>query len=531
MYKNNLSLENFKNAMPDRNSILLYLKKNIPLSKYSFYDNINQSFPNINFMKFDWLSSNGLNTFWWRIQQLPFLYFYLTDPLKNTDIFNYVKASFIHWIELNKSNNTRFLWHDHAAALRFDNIVLWISFIIITDKQNLILDIQDEIFESILAHIQFLLDDKNYSKNTNHGFDQSFSLYKFCLMQQNTDEIIPLLNIAKQRLKSEIEFAFTEEGVHKENSPGYHSYMLNQISKLEGLKTLSKYNYLSGVDKIIPYAQKFLNAITLPNGKLPLIGDTSVKHTPGKYLFSHKNLSIYDYCNSGYFIITGVTYDKKNFHIVVKSGFESQYHRHDDDLSIHLYVNGEILLGDAGFHSYIEDHPCRLFVRSPLAHNTVYPERYVCIRRLDKLNFRSSLIFDKKNLILTAKTGIYGGVLQRKIDFSCILHGYIYIYDSWIEKPNEYSKLIVNFYIQNTPVCIFFKKNMIPEVTFKKNKLVIYSKYMNKNISPNIFFNNINNRICFSPDFMNEMDAIRIAYCVENNEQNLHTPIFTTVYF
>ena len=56
-------------------------------------------------------------------------------------------------------------------------------------------------------------------------------------------------------------------------------------------------------------------------------------------------------------------------YLVLKSGFLSRVHRHEDDLSIILYGHGEDWLIDSGLYRYQEDDPLRRDMRSAPAHN------------------------------------------------------------------------------------------------------------------------------------------------------------------
>ncbi|MFP3398713.1 heparinase II/III family protein, partial [Brevibacterium sp. SIMBA_078] len=50
----------------------------------------------------------------------------------------------------------------------------------------------------------------------------------------------------------------------------------------------------------------------------------------------------------------------------------SNYHRHDDDLSLHLFFDNVIILGDGGLGSYNENDEKRKILRSNIVHNAPY---------------------------------------------------------------------------------------------------------------------------------------------------------------
>ncbi|EOI2881361.1 heparinase II/III family protein, partial [Campylobacter jejuni] len=70
--------------------------------------------------------------------------------------------------------------------------------------------------------------DEFYSKNTNHGLDQSLSLYKASFFLE-VDNILDIRNVAIERINSELKFAFCDDGGHKENSPAYLYYGVSQV--------------------------------------------------------------------------------------------------------------------------------------------------------------------------------------------------------------------------------------------------------------------------------------------------------------
>src|SRR5690606_12221370 len=121
-------------------------------------------------------------------------------------------------------------------------------------------------------------------------------------------------------------------------------------------------------ERYIEKAEAFLRAITLPNGDLPMIGDTRGGDKGLPYEQKEK-VDVLDYSESGYVIIRGKDGAGKDFFILMKNTHGSNYHRHDDDMMLYVLYDREVVFGDAGLLSHNEKDPKRLFVRSHFAHS------------------------------------------------------------------------------------------------------------------------------------------------------------------
>ena len=124
----------------------------------------------------------------------------------------------------------------------------------------------------------------------------------------------------------------------------------------------------------------------------------------------------------------------------------SNYHRHDDDLSIHLYVDGEVIFGDGGLGFYQEKDPKRIFVRSPKAHSTTYPVGVDAVRNVGNLISKPSMKLNGQ--VVSAETSCYGGILRRTVDLGKLSIGYLIIVDEWLELP-EADTQEINFFLPN----------------------------------------------------------------------------------
>ena len=298
----------------------------------------------IDILTFDWQSLDRDRNWWWQLQALPFLNWYANSVALQSDeeksrYFSTCMEAIHNWIEQAKYNKESPLaWHDHAAAFRVRNLVNWLVFCHLNG-----LSVSEEVHakklgDLVIEHLDWIQEDKHYSKHTNHGFDQAMIALTIASMFSRDDfETYRQLNRA--RLEDEVTFAFTDEGVHKENSPGYQKMMLGRLKQLRTLAPLGEQVVSQMGERYIEKAEAFLRAITLPNGYLPMIGDTR-GGDEGLPYEQKEQVDVLDYSASGYVIVRGVVLEK-DFHLVFKASHLSHYHRHDDDLSIHLYYNGK----------------------------------------------------------------------------------------------------------------------------------------------------------------------------------------------
>lgn len=412
-----------------------------------------------------WVSAGEDRNWWWQIQALPFLNWYtesysLYKGNELDSVFNFVQNALLTWFSNATVKDSPLLWHDHATAFRFRNVINWILFVASTKNQKLVLDnsLVEKLVQFINEHISFLLDESNYSKFTNHGFDQMFILYRFCLLNNSNVALEKVAEVAKQRLLNELNFSFTSQGVHKENSPGYQKYMITRLNDIIGLGKLGDVSLTPYATEMLVKANQFLNVITLPNGMLPIIGDTEAG-TQGGNKHSVNGIAVFDYSESGYVVFEGVDKRDKHFHLIFKCGHLSDYHRHDDDLLIHLFYDNEVVFGDGGIGFYQESDYKRVLLRSSCSHSTVIPQNKTAIRKCAQLERLPSIIRHSE-YIYEGISYLYGVKVSRTLDVSKIEHGIIQITDQ-VDNPSLFS---VNWY---TPC---------PRITrYSKNKFIFSS--------------------------------------------------------
>lgn len=288
-----------------------------------------------------------------------------------------------------------FAKHDHATALRVDNMLLLMATLILQRKHA---KARPGIKKLILRDAALLEKEEFYSKYTNHGIEQARALALVAHCFPAAPHAERRMGIALLRLTSELEFAFTKEGVHVENSPAYHVMVCNQfVRAIDALPNEATSSLREKLGRIMAPAMTFLCHVIRPDGIMPIIGDTQALRPglqPGPYAGSREHQwlefsksrgnagkmptrSAVIFPESGYLVVRDRWRDHRSFgdsfHLVMKCGWRSAYHRHDDDMNILLYY-GEDWLIDGGAYSYDEQDPLRRYLRSKWAHNVPVAE-------------------------------------------------------------------------------------------------------------------------------------------------------------
>lgn len=480
----------------------------------------------VDLLTFDWVSGSDNRNWWWQVQQLSFFdwlrsgWNLLTEEEKS-EYLEFSLVVFERWMAIAlEESDSPLAWHDHASALRFRQVMCWFGFMCQNHPNLIDTKYVDLIVVFFGKHIQFLVGDENYTKHTNHGFDQVHTLYTFALLWSENESLVELRKLAVVRLTDEINCAFTAQGVHKENSPGYQKFMLERLRSLEKFQLLGDEIVSSLSHGLSIKARKFLDAITLPDSTLPLIGDTKgsdyskYKRAPGN------GIHIYDYSPSGYVIVKGLDNAGNIFHLIVKAAHDSHYHRHDDDLSFVLYFNGEVVLGDGGLYNHNEKDEVRLFLRSALAHNTIFLSGIKAVR-LPKDLVKPTRLKLIRPYLVEGISYSYGVKIVRKIDFSKIHFGELIIEDSIELSKDSKSHPSVNFFIPSVAKC----RSENDAHKFKTSKNTIEIKATKKPIKEVVVSGQEDGAIAaYSPEINMYRDATRLTLCFarEDASQLMH---------
>lgn len=447
----------------------------------------------------DWydrdITSN--RTWWFRFNQLPTLGWasgVWTESHHARDFIEFNFDVINNWAS-HSSEKLPLKWHDHASALRMKNMADWYITVANCSTEH---DSDLEVLAKLInEHLQWLCDDKNYSRRTNHGFEQA----RFMMSVASEMPGLPMsrnaLEIALLRLENEIRFAFTGQGVHKENSPGYQWFMIKVMQEAKAM--LDGYELsLPDIDfrKMLNRAKRFLDAIALPDNSLPLIGDTQHKPKQDAYIEKLRETSgmvegvkVYDYCRSGYLIVKDFTSRDEPIHLVFKNGHLSDYHRHNDDLSIHLAIGGRVIFGDAGAYSHNAKDVGRRVARSAFGHTTFFPRSRAHIRtRLSDLVSKPKLDWQEENHSIQGLTWAYHPmVLRRSLSWSSGENSFDLAIADSVGNFRENGEALISSFLLHPDVDAHFSGIGQPLRIFLDGTLLSSISYSFSTVRPRVF--------------------------------------------
>ena len=405
----------------------------------------------LDILTFDWQSLERDRNWWWQLQALPFLNWYansfsLQSENERAHYFSVCLEAVHNWDnQARKNKGSPLAWHDHATAFRVRNLTNWLVFCHLTGV-SLGEEPRAEILGGlIIDHLDWLQDDKHYSKHTNHGFDQAMiSLVASSMF--SVESFLSCQSLARARLEEEVEFAFTADGVHKENSPGYQKYMLARIEDIAMLDWIGDPALTKKYSGLAAKARKFLQVVTLPDGEVPLIGDSRGRDL-GARLPAKCKETVFDYAASGYFVFRGCDLEGFEYFVLLKNQHLSSYHRHDDDLSLYVWYRGETLIGDSGLYNYQEKCPKRKFLRSKFAHSIPYVDGVAC-RRPNKLTSPPMICLNRDGSV-EMESSMLGVRIRRSVAVNVDRGLFLSISDSIIERGTSPS--IASNFVLLTP--------------------------------------------------------------------------------
>lgn len=295
-----------------------------------------------------------------------------------------------------KTKNNSMVWYDHGTALRAENLIY---FALVSEEAGYLKeDTKKLIWELLKIHGDFLANSNNYTSNHNHGIFQDRALLYIAYFLDN-DKSEDWIAVAEKRLRGQMDFAFTEEMVHVENSPAYHIGILPMFKNIADFllqfdDAFGKELYEKAKESI-----HFLTYMTKPNGALAAIGDSSdeLADDKKKVVYSEQRALDFDdeeylyamtqgekgvkpdetsvfYPKSGYYISHN-SWDNENYPnstwMMFKSGYSAKTHKHADDNSFMLYSKGKDIFVDTGWYNYNFGNWYRDYFVSARAHNSV----------------------------------------------------------------------------------------------------------------------------------------------------------------
>jgi hypothetical protein len=273
------------------------------------------------------------------------------------------------------ADDPAFSWGEHTSALRLERLLR--AFGALFD--DLPQEFRTWLVSIISAHVDRLLGDVACRQH-NHALDQIYALLL-------AKRYLPFLNVPEEelarRLADERAYLLSAENVVTENSPGYQSWIPARIAECQ-----QQLGMMPDA-RLLADSNDFTCWIARPDGKWPEFGDTMPKMAilpkpaapVGFRAFPHAGYAVWRNARTWF---------------ALKCGFLSHAHRHHDDGSFLLSVDGEDVFVEAGMFGYANGWE-REFARSPLAHNISYrpeadPVRSTTSRRWQRHHHRWGIV-------------------------------------------------------------------------------------------------------------------------------------------
>ena len=325
--------------------------------------------------------------------------YYLTDNVKYLEKLCGVWNDFLDNVPYTKGNTP---YRSLEVGMRCSN---WLQTIeMIKGTKYYTKELRIKIDKALKEHVKILLDEHStFHITSNWGIIQDSGL--FLLGAYFND--LKVLDIAANRLNEELSMQILNDGVHWEQSCGYHNAVLFSLIDVVVASNIIDYNMPFDIVKKVSQMALVNVKWIKPDRCQPLLGDSDnnnicdvlsrcalvLNDTNMKYL-GFENL---DWDSAFYFGMDGIeNYKKipKNVplykSVQLKSSGQCIYrnswdldacylhfmngktgggHSHADKLSVMLSLNGRDVLVDSGRYTY-KNNKKRRFIKSAIAHNT-----------------------------------------------------------------------------------------------------------------------------------------------------------------
>lgn len=230
------------------------------------------------------------------------------------------------------------------------------------------------------THAQLLAQEDFYVRQGNHALNQAQGLLAAgCALG-----VPPWVRLALDRIDPLAEQSIDAAGATNEGSVAYAIYNYERyaetMQRIQGCGAEPP----SHLRDRLPLLARFIAHASLPNGEIPLIGDSNLKHPQAWYgpevayavtLGAEGSRPVNDsvvYARGGWaFGRTSWARDEMADAIVyaLRTGHGSTIHSHDDHGQLSIFGYGRRLLEDSGLHGY--QSPLNRYFYRPVAHNGI----------------------------------------------------------------------------------------------------------------------------------------------------------------
>jgi hypothetical protein len=355
----------------------------------------------------------------WRLIDPIIREYHKTD---NPKLLDEVLSIVTDWYDYHfiRNRESHMQWYDMATGIRAMKLA-WIKQTL-AENRTFSTQITREKINSLLEmHIEKLMDEKFLSTG-NHAYFQLVGLRLACSVNESSHQCKNEQAYNNRMMERLLGKQFSDQGVHRENSPGYHVFT---VSILKSLKIPDLYP--ENVMELIRKAGNITPWLVYPDATVARIGDSSGKYSKAPpikgaiFNVNNEQVLIGDYIRSGYFTVRTSTNtpSQQSTQLFITGISNKDYvsHKHADELSFELFHKGVLVFLDSGKYSY-NSNKFRKYIISASAHNTVSIEgTKISPKDVDRSG--SKLINYKKSgdeLIITGSV-IRPGLLKHTREF------------------------------------------------------------------------------------------------------------------
>ncbi|MGL5999767.1 MAG: heparinase II/III domain-containing protein [Pseudomonas proteolytica] len=282
-----------------------------------------------------------------------------------------------NWLEhsyFTDDADKKYAWYDHGTAERM------LAFILMWDlgaQHNFDQRFMSRLRNAMFRHAQLLACEAFYASHQltryhNHAWFQDTALLAAALAMPELPCAQSWGCTAQARLEDQLDNLIIRDNgysVFIENSIGYHQGVQRLIAFAGDLAVLNDKN--SRIAAIADELTRFSALLKYPDNRTPAQGDTFRKANPARATSApYSNNSVEILPKAGYAVIKS-NHQRHAYMLCLFATSLCQTHKHEDNLSFTLYMEGIEWLIDPSFHSHEYKKPLEAFLRSAWAHNNV----------------------------------------------------------------------------------------------------------------------------------------------------------------
>lgn len=269
------------------------------------------------------------------------------------------------WMENNKRFDpfiSKYAWWDYSTAERTTAILYFWDY----SNQFLTSDesFQKDINKYLNDALYYLINPQNYIYEHNHGIFEDIALMLLSKHISDPDLRNRYSSMAITRFGNQVISAFSREGFHLENSPGYHFLCVDLcdyfLSLIIDFSRIHK-NVLSKIEN----AHKVQNNLIISEQRLPEVGDTNWFVDVNEINSINKPHLIDSL--AGYEIVK--THEK---YLLIRTQSILKTHLHNDALSFIYSTSDGSIISEVGFLDHTNSYD-RFYSKSYQAHNVLIP--------------------------------------------------------------------------------------------------------------------------------------------------------------